>query len=155
MDNYLRKFALALAGIFSLSLLCGTLIAQTATPVSDVPHTISYQGVLSGTDGKPVPDGTYMVTLRLYSDAAGTTNIWQDVMSAQTTNGVFSVMLGSGTAPLPMNAMNAPLYLGVQPAGQDEMRPLTALTASPYALAIPNASVTADKMATLYVPQFM
>ena len=96
-------------------------------------------------------DGIYKVILRLYSDQNGMQSVWQDAMNAQTTNGVFSITLGGGAMPLPMNAMNTPLWLGVQPDGQDEMKPLTALTASPFALAIPNGSVTAEKMGTPYV----
>jgi len=67
-------------------------------------------------------------------------------MNTTTTNGVFNVLLGSGT-PLPVSAMNAPLWLGVQPDGQNEMHPLSPLAASPYALAIPNGSITTAKIA--------
>ena len=116
----------------------------------DIPHTVSYQGYLTNPSGKPVSDGTYSITLRLYGDANGSQILWQDEMNAQTTNGVFSILLGSGT-PLPASAMNQPLWLGVQPNGQDEMRPLTPLTASPYALAIPNNSVTDAKLGVNYV----
>ncbi len=72
----------------------------------DVPHTISYQGVLSSRDSQAT-DGVYRMKAALYLDAEGSQSIWSDEFSVQVTGGNFIVLLGSGSAALPEpSAMN-------------------------------------------------
>jgi len=150
MKNLLNSLATFILAAVCVIITAGAAYSQTAK-TTDVPHVISYQGMLMDNAGAPIADGAYTVTVRLYSDAAGTQKVYEDAYTAQTLNGVFSIQLGSGATALPIAAMSAPLWLGVQPAGGDEMRPLSPLTASPYALGIANGSVTAEKMGTPYV----
>jgi len=150
MKNLIHTLATFILAAACVVITAGAAYSQTAK-TTDVPHVISYQGMLTDNAGAPIADGAYTVTVRLYSDAAGTQKVYEDAFTAQTLNGVFSIQLGSGATALPIAAMSAPLWLGVQPAGGDEMRPLSPMTASPYALGIPNGSVTAEKMGTPYV----
>jgi len=151
MKNLKQTIATFIFAAACVVITAGAAYSQTTTTTADVPHVISYQGMLTNNSGAPIADGAYNVTVRLYSDAAGAQKVYEDAFTAQTLNGVFSIQLGSGATALPLTAMNAPLWLGVQPAGGEEMRPLSPMTASPYALGIPNGSVTAPKMGTPYV----
>ncbi|HEX5317103.1 MAG TPA: hypothetical protein VFX22_10680, partial [Candidatus Kapabacteria bacterium] len=124
--------------------------AQTASVLASQPRTISYQGVLEQ-NGSLVQDGDYTLHLTLYGDAAGTSPVWQGTYTVHTTNGVFNVPLGSGQYPFPTpKAMDGALWLGVK-IGEGAELPLTALSATAYAMNVADGSITAEKMATDYV----
>jgi len=99
---------------------------------AQIPQTMSYQGVLTGIDGSPVPDGTASLTFRLYNSAEGGDTLWQETQSVQVTKGIFNVILGSNTS------LNLPFdeqyWLGVTISGSSELIPRITLTASPYSL---------------------
>lgn len=136
--------------------LAGTLtaIAQTTVSTTDVPRTISYQGLLTSADGTPFADGTYDVTVTLYGDENGSRQVWRETYSTPVTGGIFNLHLGSGAIPLPTaSAMNAPLWIGTSVNGAPEMRPLTPLAASPYALNVPDKAITAEKVDMNYVAE--
>jgi hypothetical protein len=121
--------------------------AQQAT-TSDIPRQISYQGVLTSSSGSVLPDGKYQLTITLYSDPGGTNSVWHDTYATTVSGGLFSLYLGSGTVPLPAPAtMNKPLWVGVQVNGAEEMRPLTALSASPYSINVADSAITTGKIA--------
>ena len=124
------------------------IVISVAVRAQDVPRMLSYQGSLRTANGSTLTDSTYSITVHLYTDADGTVEVWKDIYSAPLSSGVFNILLGSG-APLP--AMDRPMWVGTQIGQEPVMKPLSALTASPYALSIPNHSVTAEKMATEYV----
>ena len=120
---------------------------DTLVRVSDVPRIISYQGQLTTANGQAM-NGTHKITATLYSDHLGTNAVWQGSYSAEITGGVFSVELGAGSQKLPDNAaMNQPLWVGIKVDGGDEMQPLTKLAAAPYALNVPDRSITMAKLA--------
>lgn len=123
-----------------------TRTSSTLQP-TDVPRTISYQGILTGTDGKPMHDGQYAITVRLYSDAEGVQAIYDATYQVTVVSGIFNIMLGSGHAPLPMlDKLNSPLWIGITVNGHEELKPYTALSASPYALNVPNNAISSDKL---------
>ena len=130
-----------------------TAPSSTTTPAQtpDIPRLISYQGLLTSTNGQPVPDGTHLLTIRFYSDAQGEASaLWQDNFTVVTTNGVFSILLGS-QAPLPeASVMAQPMWIGVS-VDSTELRPLSQLTSSPYAMNVANGAITTEKMGTDYV----
>lgn len=41
-----------------------------------VPHIISYQGRLTGSDGNPLADDTYIVWFQIFNQANGGESIW-------------------------------------------------------------------------------
>lgn len=136
----LAACTLFLAGALSAS-------AQSTITATDVPRTISYQGLLSSTDGTPFADGEYGITITLYGDANGRTPIWNDSYRTQVNGGLFNLYLGEGK-PLPgAEAMNRPLWIGTSVNGAPEMRPLTPLAASPYAFNVPDKAITGNKIA--------
>lgn len=137
--HFLLAFAMLLAGALVLN-------AQTTAPASDVPRTISYQGILSS-DGKAYADGEYDITVTLYGDRHGTNHVWQYTYTTRVIGGVFNLYLGEGR-PLPdLSKMNMPLWIGTSVNGAEEMRPLTPLSASPYALNVPDRAITTTKIA--------
>ncbi len=124
------------------------LHAQKQADNADVPRTISYQGLLTAPGGNTVPDGTYEITVGLYADALGQEQVWHDTYQAPVHNGVFNLYLGNGATPLPSSTeMNRPLWVGTSINGSEKMLPLTPLTASPYALNLPDHAITTGKLA--------
>jgi hypothetical protein len=79
----------------------------------------------------------------------GTQKLWQSTMTTTLdASGVFSTLLGTPENPLPdAQAMDRPIFLGVSMDGQSEMRPLTTVTASAYALNVADNSITTNKIA--------
>jgi hypothetical protein len=97
-----------------------------------VPKTISYQGVLTDSDGAIVPDGNFNVRFRLYDAVTGGLPLWQEVQTVSTYNGIFNVILGNVVAlNLPFNE---PYWLGITIGTSAELVPRTPLTSSPYSL---------------------
>jgi hypothetical protein len=122
------------------------------TPNVDVPRTISYQGMITLPDGSVPKDGMYPVTVSLYADDSGATPIWSSTYSSSLSRGIFNIILGSGNDTLPApNMMNRPIWVGVSFNGKSEARPLSPLSASPYALNVPDQSISASKISANYV----
>ena len=123
--------------LLAAALSCGFAHAQ-------VPKTISYQGVLTNGTGTPVtsPPAVTM-TFSLFTTPSSGTPLWSESQSVTVTNGLFNVVLGTGTlvggAPLGNLAFNVPYYLEVT-AGAETLSPRRILSASPYAF----HSVSAD-----------
>lgn len=115
---------------------------------SEIPHTISYQGVLTDNDGNTVTDGNYNLTFTLHDAASGGTALWTETHSVAVVNGIFNVILGSVT---PLNLpFDKTYWLGIQVDSDDELQPRIELTASPYSLSarsVADSSVTGEKIA--------
>lgn len=137
--------------ILGALLLTAALTSETTTMLAqssaDVPRTISYQGLLTSHDGTPLADGNYDVTVTIYADARGSRSVWSQTIPTSVRGGVFNIYLGENS-PLPTSdRLNSPLWIGTSVNGGDEMTPLTPLTASPYALNVPNKAITGSKLA--------
>ena len=122
--------------VFFFLLIPGLLFALPA--LSQVPPTMSYQGVLTDAGGNFVPDGFYDLTFRIYNvplaGAALYTEAHTGVNHVQVSKGGFSVAIGSIT-PL-LLTFDGPYYLGIQVAADPELAPRVALASSPYALGL-------------------
>ncbi len=134
---------------FLCSLMYASLHAQTA------PRVMSYQGVLrpAGNAAGNQIAGNRILTVTLYGDPSGTVKIWQSSINTSVdSSGLFNCLLGTPDNPLPSPAvMNQPLWIGVAVDSGSEMRPLSPLTAVPYAVNVADSSITAAKIATNYV----
>jgi hypothetical protein len=127
--------------VFSQKLLGQSLVT------TDVPRTMSYQGQVMTSDNVAA-NGIHQITASLYSDHLGKNSIWHAEYSAEIVNGVFNILLGSGKSPLPdVPEMNRSLWVGIRVDGGEEMRPLTQLSAVPYAMNVPDKSITLAKLA--------
>ena len=147
MRHKLRTLA---AAAFALSYLfaSGGLRAQQV-PATSAPRTLSYQGVLinPGNPGTKAT-GSRLLTVTLYGDAEGMSKLWQSTMNTTVdSNGVFNCLLGSAENPLPApTAMDRPIWLGVSVDNGPELRPLSEMTASAYALNVVDHSISTDKV---------
>ena len=115
------------------ALMLFTVIIFAPLVFAAVPQTINYQGYLKNTDGTPVST-MVNVTFRLYAESSGGTPIWQETIGVTPANGIYSVILGSGTALDSSLFDSKSLYLGVQVASEAEMSPRQQITSVPYAL---------------------
>ncbi|MDD5433681.1 MAG: hypothetical protein PHE77_03470, partial [Candidatus Pacebacteria bacterium] len=89
----------------------------TAKAQSNFTEQINYQGKLAASSSVAVEDGTKCMKFRLMDDLTGGGEIWSEVWTtttlyATTTNGLFSVMLGS-ISSLSNVDFNQALYLEV------------------------------------------
>ncbi|HIE27027.1 TPA: hypothetical protein EYP66_07045 [Candidatus Poribacteria bacterium] len=115
-------------------LLLSALFFILAVQVSwgQIPETISYQGVLTDTDGIAVSDGDYNLTFKLYDVDTGGTELWSEEQLVQVSKGIFNVILGS------VNPLTLPFdkqyWLGIAVEGGSELEPRIKLTASAYSL---------------------
>jgi hypothetical protein len=98
-----------------------------------VPRLLSYQGVLVNPDGTKIPDGTYLITIRLYDTPTGGTPLWEEQQSVVTLDGVFDYVLGLKTS-LDNVPFDRQYWLSVQLDNESEMSPRTLVVSAPYAL---------------------
>lgn len=122
----------------------------TSTATGSSKTTINYQGYLTDSSGNPVNDPLDMV-FRLYNVESGGEALWTETQSAvAVSDGLFSVLLGSGT-PISTEiiANNDDLWLGIAVGGDEEMSPREKIASAPYALLtnVPNGSITTEKLA--------
>lgn len=130
-------------------LVLWTLVAWRIEPAfADVPSTLTYQGVLSGSDGRIVADGRYEFTFRLYSAETGGDPLWTEEQSLAVNQGVFDAVLGSIT-PLDI-PFDRPYWLGSTLGDGEEMTPRVQLTSAAYSLrarAVDDGSLTRKSFA--------
>jgi hypothetical protein len=115
-----------------LCLFFALLFLVSHLAFGQVPRLISYQGVLTESDGSAVSDGNYSMTFSLYTAATGGMSSWQEAKTVLVVNGIFNVNLGDVT-PLNLDFKN-PYWLGVTVGAASEMTPRVELTASAYSL---------------------
>lgn len=111
--------------ISSLVLACGWALAT--------PNTLQYQGRLTDAAGIPL-NGLQTVTFAIYADSTVVGNIWTETRSVTVVNGLFNIVLGTGT-PFPNAAFNgADRFLGIRVGLDAEMTPRQRIASIPYAL---------------------
>lgn len=121
---------------------------------SQIPQTLSYQGVLKDASGNIVPNASYDLTFRIYSAASGGTALWTEMQSVVVTDGIFNVILGS-TNPLNL-PFDVPYWLGITVGTGSELTPRVQLTSAAYSLnahSVENNAVTTAKIADGAVTQ--
>lgn len=52
---------------------------------------VGFQGRLTDTGGRPVPDGTYEITVRFWTQATGGTNVFTETKQVDVTGGLFDM----------------------------------------------------------------
>ncbi len=117
---------------FFILLTC-LLVSVAVVAAAEVPQLINFQGRLTDTGGATVPDGSYIVTFRLFDNLTGGSLLWEEDQTVTTFNGLFTVLLGAST-PIPDAAFDVDsCYLEVQPQGSDPIAPRARLTSVAYA----------------------
>ncbi len=90
----LTKASIMFVSVF-LIFCCSDILIHSC--FADIPHLINYQGKLTDKDNKPVIDGTYPVTFRIYDSETAGSLLWEETQSITAQKGVFSVLLGGVT----------------------------------------------------------
>jgi len=102
---------------------------------SQIPRTISYQGVLADQSGNFLPDGIHAVSLSLYDSPTGGGALFTETTTVTVVRGVFNVILGSTGGAIPESvSFDRAYFLGVSVDGGSELQPRTPMTAVPYAI---------------------
>ncbi len=112
------------------------MLALVTAPLAygqSVPTSFSYQGYLTDASGSPI-DGSEFITFSLYKEELGGIPLWQDPeRTVAVDKGLFSIELGTPTAPFAPGLFNTPLWLGVAVDGDGEMAPRRAVTSVAFA----------------------
>ena len=99
---------------------------------------LQYQGqLLEPTSGKPVANGAYAMSFRLYNAATGGSALWGVTQSVNTVDGLFSTLLA--VDPAIFNGQD--LYLGIQVGSDPEATPRQLLAYTAYAFRADRAGV--------------
>jgi len=118
-----------------------------------VPTLVSFSGVLTGSNGKPLTSITGVI-FALYAEQQGGAPLWLETQNVQPDKaGNYSVMLGSTTSqglPASLFASGQARWLGVQPQGQEE-QPRVLLLSVPYALKALDAETIGGKPASSFM----
>ena len=153
----MKKVRVAMLSTLLMMLLCSVVsqAQQRVAPSTDeiVPPLVSFSGVLTGVNHKPVA-GTVGVTFSLYKEEQGGAPLWLETQNVQSDKaGHYSVLLGSTTGtglPAKLFADGEARWLGVQPQGQAE-QPRVLLLSVPYALKALDAQTLGGKPASAYL----
>ena len=98
--------------------------------LSQVPDRMSYQGLLTGSEGTPVEDGMYEMHFKLYNETDPSTELWSETQTISVVDGIFNAILGTETPiELPFDEQ---YYLGIAVGDGSELSPRIALTSSAY-----------------------
>jgi hypothetical protein len=112
--------------------IVAALLLACACAVAQVPHVLSYQGVLRDASGTPVADGSYEVTFRIYESLAAPSALWTETQTLTASEGIISAELGSVVT---LNlSFDQGYWLGVSVESESELSPRVYLTAAPYAI---------------------
>jgi hypothetical protein len=96
---------------------------------------MSYQGLLTTTDGSNVPDGPHDVVFTIYKTDTTTTTEWQETQRINTKSGMFSTYLGLTNPINPSIFVNSQdAFLGIKVDSDSESLPRTRLAYVPYAI---------------------
>jgi len=114
--------------VLVLVVLCCSLFGQAqqtgaASTNSVVPTRVSFSGVLTGSNGKPLT-GITGVTFSLYAGQEGGAPLWLETQNVEPDkNGNYTAQLGSTTSqglPSSLFVSGQARWLGVRPQGQAE-----------------------------------
>lgn len=110
------------------------LVSITITPqlYTQTGNTISYQGLLTEPDGRPIADGDYQMILRMYNAPTGGNLLWEETQTVAVEKGLFSLYLGD-QQPLSTVSLNSALYLETAIVGRAPF-PRTRMAMVPFAM---------------------
>ncbi|MBV9470440.1 MAG: tail fiber domain-containing protein [Abitibacteriaceae bacterium] len=125
-----------------LAILCGLLLPLVTTPrltqAAASGSIISYQGILSGTNGAPVADGAQTLTFKIYDNG---TVVFSQTAPVATVNGVFNTFLGVGALSFDPTH---PYELGITYNGVEARHPIAAVPLAINATNATNATTAAN-----------
>jgi hypothetical protein len=97
----------------------------------EMPRIMSYQGLLTDSNGAPVPDGIYDLTFRLYDAPEDGNQLWVERHTGvETENGLFDLLVGS-QEPLDLPFMSQ-YWVALSLSDGGELTPRILLAGAPY-----------------------
>ncbi|MEI7621477.1 MAG: tail fiber domain-containing protein [Candidatus Moraniibacteriota bacterium] len=131
-----------MGGLGFLVLAIFLLAVSFSHAATGINKQINYQGKLTDNLGVSVADGKRDMVFKIYDASTGGNLLWTGTYTAanssqdvQVTNGMFSVMLGSGTGnAMTLDFSTDSYYLTVNVAGDGEMSPRKRIGAVPQAI---------------------
>ena len=110
-----------------------TALILAAAITAAVPQMINYQGRLTDPSGVPL-DTTVSITFTIYDDSAAGSVIWTETQSSvTTTDGLFSVLLGSVNPISDTVFSDTVRYLGIKVGSDLELSPRRRIASVAYA----------------------
>jgi cysteine-rich repeat protein len=118
------------------------IVTLASSASAETPHLMHYQGYLTNSNGTPIhcpnaevcPDDEYDVTFRFYEDVSGGIPLWIETHEAvSVVQGTFDLELGS-TAPIDLEDLADPTYLGVEINGTGELSPRQRVVSAAFAM---------------------
>jgi hypothetical protein len=97
-----------------------------------IPHLLSYQGQVTDTAGRPVPNGVYAITFGIFNQDTGGTEYWTELQNVTTKYGRFTCLLGSVT-PLDYLPQEGSCWLQMQVHPDPAMTPRIRIASAAYA----------------------
>lgn len=129
--------------VFASLIICCAIalsIVFGKSATAQIPQSILYQGILTDSLGAPVPNGTYFIRFRIWSDSISNNTLFEkwngNIQTFEISGGLLEATLGSPPMPtLPSNLFNSDtsFYLGMTVGASDELRPRIKFAAVPYA----------------------
>jgi hypothetical protein len=109
-------------------------ILAASTGWTDIPHLINYQGMLTDNAGNPITEPRDL-TFTIYDAPTSGTALWTETHTAVSiVDGLFNVILGGDTTPIPDSVFDSPeRYLGIKVETDPELVPRIQLTSVGYA----------------------
>jgi hypothetical protein len=101
---------------------------------ADIPQLINYQGMLTDNAGNPLNEPRDL-TFTIYDAPTSGTALWTETHTAVSIeNGLFNVILGGATTPVPDYVFDQPeRFLGIKVGTDSELTPRIQLTSVGYA----------------------
>ncbi|NQU87715.1 MAG: hypothetical protein HQ541_18340, partial [Mariniphaga sp.] len=117
-----------------LKFVCSVLLILCIIPwgFSQIPKTPTVQILLTDNTGNPVSDGSYTITVSLYTTTSGGTAAWSETQSVAVSSGLANLVLGTST-PLTI-VFDKQYYAGVKIGTGMELTPRLALNPSTYSI---------------------
>lgn len=127
----------------AIMLITAVLLFSLVVPKAsaEIPLQMKYQGLLTQSDGNPVPDGEHPVTFSIYNSDVRGLPLWFESRLVTTVNGIFSVTLGE-SEPIPASLISADLWLGITLEDEIELTPRQKLLSVPFAFRALNSDST-------------
>ncbi|HRK05416.1 MAG TPA: hypothetical protein PLW14_10000 [Chlorobiota bacterium] len=118
--------------IYFLALVVAIIVSAMPASSQNTPRLISWQGLISQPDGRPVLDADHDVTFTIHDAPTGGTVIWTESHRLRSFSGVVDAVLGSRT-PLSIRA-GRQLWLSIRVDGNPAAEPRLPIIAVPLAL---------------------
>jgi len=112
---------------------------------AQVPQKISYQGVITGSNGEHL-NGKHTLEVRLYDSIVSGKLLFFETHEVELTDGLFSIQIGSVNNFPPSLTFESPYFLAVRVDNSIEL-PRTQFTSVPYALNAAHANI-ADELSS-------